>query len=126
VTGQCIAMFEPFDFDAWAGLWHKDPDAFEAARRVAVETLISKCGDQVKLRRLQWRVDAERRRAKVPLKACLVLSEMMWNEFYNLQRELVPLTGISVRRQRPKPPVLAYRAPIIPFPKEPPGQENKV
>lgn len=81
-------MPEDFDFDAWAALAARDPAAFEAARGQALESLISRDGEEERLRRLQWRVDAERRRARTPLKACLVLSGMMWTAFFDFRDAL--------------------------------------
>lgn len=79
-------MPEAFDFDAWAELAARDPAAFESARCRAVARVIGAAGnDPERLRRLQWRVNMERRRTRTPLKACLVLSGMMWEAFTNFR-----------------------------------------
>jgi len=52
-------MPDDFDFDMWAALAARDPDAFEVTRRQALDKVISRNPGQP--RRLQWRVDAERR-----------------------------------------------------------------
>lgn len=79
-------MPEDFDFDTWAALATRDPAAFEVTRCQALDKVISR--NPGRLRRLQWRVDAERRRARTPLKACLVLSGMMWAAFAELRYAL--------------------------------------
>jgi len=79
-------MSEDFDFDTWAALAARDPAAFELTRRQALDKVIIR--NPGRLRRLQWRVDAERRRARTPLKACLVISGMMWDAFADLRDAL--------------------------------------
>lgn len=94
----------PFDFDEWANLASNDAAAFELRRREAVEQFIAQAPEQQRerLRRLQWRIDAERRRYKHPLKSCLALYGMMWDSLYGghgllpallALRDLKPGTG---------------------------------
>jgi len=70
-----------FDFDEWAELAARDPDAFEAQRARALEQFIEQAPSErrQRLRQLQWRIDAERGRASNPLSACLRISRMMWD-----------------------------------------------
>lgn len=70
-----------FDFDEWSRLARSDPDAFERRRRDAIDFAISRASarSQPRLRRLQWRIDMEIRRAKTPMAACLRVSTMMWD-----------------------------------------------
>jgi hypothetical protein len=70
-----------FDFDQWAALARDDPAAFEAMRQTTIDTFISSAPPdrQQRLRRLQWRIDQERRRAATPLAGCVRISRMMWN-----------------------------------------------
>jgi hypothetical protein len=89
-------MPDEFDFAAWARLAHADPAAFEAARMAAVEQAISIGNDPDHLRRMQWRLDAERRRARTPLKACLRISSLMWEAFFEFQAALNRAVGYSV------------------------------
>jgi hypothetical protein len=89
-------MDEDFDFAVWSRLARADPDSFEAARRAAVERAISVGGDPDHLRRMQWRLDAERRRARTPLKACLLISSMMWDTFFDFQAALNRAVGYPV------------------------------
>ena len=53
---------------------------FEALRLAAIEAVIAdaSASSQTRLRRMQWRIDQERRLARTPMGACLRLSRMMW------------------------------------------------
>lgn len=88
-------MPESFDFAAWTRLAQADPVAFEVARRTAVEQAITIGNDPDRLRRMQWRVDAERRRARTPMKACLRISAMMWEAFFEFRDALDRAVGAS-------------------------------
>jgi hypothetical protein len=113
-------MFEAFDFAGWAELAQRDPEGFEAARRVAVEALITRLGTGTQLRRLQWRVDAERQRAKVPLKSCLAISDMMWTAFVEMHSLLVGLIEVAQNGGHKKRTLLVHSALVIAFPEKPP------
>jgi hypothetical protein len=81
-----------FDFDAWASLAREDPEEFERRRRAAIDALIASSPDsQRRLAGIQFRIDMERRLAHTPLKACLRLSEMMWDTFLDLQPALAEM-----------------------------------
>ena len=68
------------DFDAWSAMARNDPEAFESMRLAAIEAAIASApaAKRERLRRLQWRIDQERRRARTPLAACMRISRMMW------------------------------------------------
>jgi hypothetical protein len=68
------------DFDYLTGLARSNPGEFERLRRNAIESYISALPQdrQARMRRLQWRIDQERRR-HTPLGACVKLSNMMWD-----------------------------------------------
>ena len=68
------------DFDTWSELARNDPDAFERMRLAAIEAVIedAPAANRERLRRLQWRIDQERRLAHTPINACLRISRMMW------------------------------------------------
>ena len=70
-----------FDFDNWSILAKTDPDAFEARRADVIEEFISHAPPdrQMRLRRLQWRIDQVRRTSTTPLSACIRISRMMWD-----------------------------------------------
>ena len=68
------------DFDTWAEMARNDPETFESMRLAAIEAVIERAplDNQDRLRRLQWRIDQERRLARTPMAACLRISRMMW------------------------------------------------
>ena len=69
------------EFDEWANMAEQDPAGFEAMRLQAIEDFIGSAppAQQERLRRLQWRIDQERRLARTPMNACIRLSRMMWS-----------------------------------------------
>ena len=71
------------DFDEVAALARHDPEAYEQYRLDAVEELISSASrkNQQHLRRLQWRIDQERKRAPNATAACVKIYQMMWDSF---------------------------------------------
>jgi len=71
------------DFDEWLVLASKDPDGFEAKRRMVLDAVIAQAPEErrQRLKGLQWRVDQVRGRSPNPLAACVSLSEMMWESF---------------------------------------------
>lgn len=71
----------PFDFDEWAELASNDPAEFEQRRQMCIEHFFSTIptSRQRRLRGLQFRIDAERQKARTPLGACIKLSSMMWD-----------------------------------------------
>jgi hypothetical protein len=89
---------EGLDFERWARLAQDDPDAFEAQRQAAIEALIESCPErsQERMRRLQWRIDQERRLAKSPMGACIRLSRLMWRQVLGEGGLRERLTGLSV------------------------------
>ena len=70
------------DFATWSRVAHEDPDAFEAMRLAAIEEFLQTVppDNRDRLRRLQWRIDQERRLAQSPMGACMRLSRMMWEQ----------------------------------------------
>jgi len=71
------------DFDDAMALAKNDPDAFEQYRLDAIEALITSVDmkKQQNLRRLQWRIEQERKRAPNPAAACVKVYQMMWDSF---------------------------------------------
>lgn len=67
------------DFDAWRALASRDPARYEALRDRVIEAAIRRAPKerQHRLRCLQWRIDAVRRRARNPLAAAIRISDMM-------------------------------------------------
>lgn len=86
-------MSEPsgaeFDFEAWAKLARENPEEFERRREQEIRKVIDARPDlKHRLEGLQFRIDAERKLARTPLKACLRVSTLMWNSFYDLKEQL--------------------------------------
>jgi hypothetical protein len=69
-----------FDFDAWAKLARKDPQAFELERKLLIERAIMKAPaeKQQRLRCLQWKLDRIRDLASNPMSACLQINRLLW------------------------------------------------
>ena len=69
------------DFDDWAEMARKDPASFEKMRQAAIDDFIEStpAAQRERLRRLQWRIDQERRLARTPMNACIRISRMMWD-----------------------------------------------
>lgn len=106
------------DFDTWAALARADPAAFESRRLRAIDALIARARatHRPRLRRLQWRIDQERRLARTPMAACLRISGMMWQSVVGpggLQQRLgelrLPLRGDAGSADASR------RAPVVPL-----------
>lgn len=87
-------------FDEWAELAKSDPAAFEKMRLAAIDRCIEDLpkAQQERMRRLQWRIEQERRMARTPLNACLRISRMMWDSILGntgLQKRLTELGGMA-------------------------------
>lgn len=69
-----------FDFDAWAELARKDPQAFELERKLLIERAIMRApaDKQQRLRCLQWKLDQIRDLASTPMAACLQINRLLW------------------------------------------------
>ena len=106
------------DFEKLALLASTDPVGFEVWRRSLVEQFIDDAPPRyrTRLQRLQWRIDAERRRHKAPLGACVAISGMMWESVYGrnglasaLSDLLRTSSGLSESRQPQSATVLPLR-----------------
>ena len=77
-------MSDPEVFRYWSELAVQDPERFERERRACIEKAVSTAPESIqeRLRRLQWRIDIERARAKNPLSACIRLNQMMLDFVY--------------------------------------------
>ncbi len=71
------------DFDSAMRLAQDNPDAFEQYRREAIDGLLARIPvhNQERLRRLQWRIDQERKLSGNAMSACVRIYEMMWDSF---------------------------------------------
>jgi hypothetical protein len=110
-------MAEGFDFDQWSSLAANDPDAFERRRAALLDALISRAPThrQASLRRLQWRIDAERQRSGSDLGACLKLSEMMWERVLGPTGLLEALRGRSAEGARREGKLVRGPGTVLPF-----------
>lgn len=72
--------FSKLDFDSMTAIAKDDPVEFERLRRSCIDEFIENTPPErrERLRRLQWRIDQERRNCS-PLSACLKISKMMWD-----------------------------------------------
>ena len=86
---------EDFDFNEWAALARTDPEGFARRRHARIQAAIlnSQEKNHARLERLQFRIYAKCRLARTPMKACLQLSSMMWDSFFDLKESLVTLSG---------------------------------
>ncbi|MCE5181499.1 MAG: DUF3135 domain-containing protein [Betaproteobacteria bacterium] len=81
---------QDFDFNEWAALARTDPEGFARRRLAWIQVAISSAQkrNHARLERLQFRIDAKRRFARTPMKACLQLSSMMWDSFFDMKESL--------------------------------------
>ncbi len=103
-----------FDFDQWADLARSNVDEFERRRVRVIEQFIDSCPSsrRRRLRGLQFQVDAERRRARTPLQACLRLSSLMWDAALaddGLRGVLAAPTRRPARQTSPPARVIPFR-----------------
>lgn len=83
-----------FEFEQWARLAREAPEEFERRRAAAIEQVIGAAPARLapRLRGLQFRLDAERRKARSPLGAVVRMQAMMWDQFEALRSALNALT----------------------------------
>jgi hypothetical protein len=110
----------PADFERLAGLAENDPAAFETLRRDAIEAYIASVppANRERLRRLQWRIDQERRLARTPLGACVRISRMMWDNVLGeggLRDRFLEISAL-LRGEEGRPVPEPERARVLPFP----------
>jgi hypothetical protein len=70
----------PKDFDAWSALARSDPRAFEDCRdRIINEAILrAPAHKQLRLRRMQWKLNQIRTTSRTPMIACLRMNRMLW------------------------------------------------
>lgn len=110
---------EPFDFDEWMSLAHRDPEEFERRRLAAIENLIRNLppARQQRLRGLQFRIDMERRRARTPMGACIKLSSMMWDALLGAHGLRASLSRLQSSDTQTSIPQKRSVAQVLPFQK---------
>ncbi len=87
------------DFNDWAEMARQDPAGFEAMRLAAIDEFIDNAPAEQRdrLRKLQWRIDQERRLARTPMNACIRISRMMWDNILGnggLRDRFAELSGL--------------------------------
>lgn len=96
------------NFDEWRVLAETDPDEFERRRKDVLESFIAETPGHIQphLRRLQWRIDMERRyHWRNPLVATRKIYEMMWTSVYG-DDGLLPALQRLTDGSEPAPPAL--------------------
>jgi hypothetical protein len=72
-------------FNEWAFLAKTDPEVFEQRRVQCINKLLSMSGQQKqRLRALQSRIDAQRKRANSPQEAVIAISDLMCKSLSDL------------------------------------------
>ncbi len=87
------------DFNDWAEMARQDPAGFEAMRLAAIDEFIDNAPAEQRdrLRKLQWRIDQERRLARTPMNACIRISRMTWDNILGnggLRDRFAELSGL--------------------------------
>jgi hypothetical protein len=105
---------QQFDFNRWSSLASEDPNEFEIQRQKTIDTMIqmAPAAKRSRLRKLQWRIDQQRKLAGSPMAACIKLSNMMWESVMGKNGLLDALEG---RYQHNRlEPAQVLRFPICP------------
>lgn len=107
------ARVKRLDFDRWVELAKTDPEGFEKKRLETIDQAIRRTSQsqQERLRRLQWRVDRIRERAKTPMAACIAISDMMWDSLNQLNSHFESLREVSAGKPAPQ----QHSAAVLPF-----------
>jgi hypothetical protein len=92
-----VSSTPSFDFDSWAALARKNPQAFEIKRKRTIEQAILQASPQrqPRLRCLQWQLDQIRNTARTPLAASLRMQRMLWEKLAGDAGLLACLQGLS-------------------------------
>lgn len=82
--GDVMIDLENFDFDEWLQLASEDQSAFETRRSEYIQEFINQIPGQMreKLRKIQWRLDMERKLSDSPMTSCQNIYNQMWNSVY--------------------------------------------
>ena len=89
-----------FDFNEWYVLARTDPEAYALRRTALIRMAIESASERNRnrLNGLQFRIDAECRLARTPLQACLRLSSMTWDSFFDLNESLALFSGHTTQQ----------------------------
>ena len=106
------------NFDEWRVLAETDPEEFERRRKDVLAAFIAETPDHIQphLRRLQWRIDMERRyHWRNPLVATRKIYEMMWTSVYGDDGLLPALQRLTEGGEPPAPAMDADAATVLNF-----------
>jgi len=106
----------PKDFDAWSALARLDPQAFEVCRDRIINEAIRRAPahKQLRLRRMQWKLNQIRNTSRTPMIACLRMNRMLWESVIGDRGLLDCLLHPNDSRRRPDA-TDKLTARIIPF-----------
>jgi Protein of unknown function (DUF3135) len=106
----------PKDFDAWSALARSDPQAFEVCRDRIINEAIRRAPahKQLRLRRMQWKLNQIRNTSRTPMIACLRMNRMLWESVIGDRGLLDCLLHPNDSRRRPDA-TDKLTARIIPF-----------
>jgi hypothetical protein len=92
----------PRDFDSWLTLARSDPRAFEDCRDRIINDAILRAPrhKQLRLRRMQWKLDQIRNTSRTPMIACLRMNRMLWESVIGDNGLLHRLIQPDVSRRR--------------------------
>ena len=102
------------NFEHWATLASTDPQKFEELRQDKISSFINSATGQrhQRLVGLQWQIDSIRtQHQESPIAACLAMSELMWETFYQLTEVLKSQAESGLQA-----PIPSMQANIINFP----------
>lgn len=80
------------DFDELVAMAESSPEELDRLRREMVERIIESTSNEVlrrRLRGLQFQIDAKIRKARTPLAACIMISQMMHDSLLEMRERLL-------------------------------------
>ncbi len=106
-----VASQPKVSFDELLELAKLAPDDFERVRSSLLESCIGRSNNQERLRRLQWRIDAERNRSNNPLGATVRISQLMWKKFDEFNSSLNKYLGCKMIGTTDRTPIFCNESP---------------
>lgn len=108
-----MSVFTKMGFEEWSALASDDPQAFEQLRGQVISDFLDHipAEQQLRLRRLQWRIDQIRDRSSNPMSATIDLYSMMWDQLAGDGGMLEILGRMKVSGEKPlkSAKILAFR-----------------
>lgn len=118
-------MAELPSFDELVKMYKDSPDALESLRLSLIEEVILSAPEEkrLRLRGLQFQIDAQRSMAKNPIDATIRISRMLQDSFVKLRAALESVQGVTVNKPSSTNKPLIIQTNIVNFKK--PGAEDK-